>query len=84
LKIDFGFHLSYLVVCLLPAAANNKNPPHLGACRHPNNDDIYPDSDDCSTATTINNAQKWKAVTMGRGKQWITVEKKKTASLDFH
>jgi hypothetical protein len=70
-------------VCLFPAAANNQNPPHLGACQHPNNDDFYPNSDNCSTATTINNAQAWKAVTMGRGKQWITVEKKKTASLDF-
>jgi hypothetical protein len=25
----FGFRLSYVVVCLLPAAANNQNPPIL-------------------------------------------------------
>jgi hypothetical protein len=79
-----GFRLSYVAVCLLLTAANNQNPPHLGACQHPNNDDVYPDSDNCSTATTINNAQKRRAGTMGRGKQCISVEKKKTASLDFH
>jgi hypothetical protein len=78
LRVSFHFWMPPLT------AANNQNPHHLSACQHSINDNIYPDSDDCSTATAINNAPEFKAVTMGRGKQWITVEKKKTASLDFH
>jgi hypothetical protein len=52
------------------------------ASRHPSNDDVFSNSDDAHTSTTINDASKWKGVTVENNRKGKK-RHGKWASLDF-